>query len=359
MKVMICHSGALSVAVGHALRKALRQLFPYGEPFMSDEDIEPGTLWHERLSGVLYGTSAALICLTRSNVGAPWLHYEAGAVATTLRDNTRVVPILIDVLQSDVKGPMMHFQAVPLKKEHLLKLVHTLNELAEPHKRLPREWLGDLFERIWSSLHEELQRAGETYGSGEHETLTKEEEMYLRILDLLQNRLPSPTATILATPSQPAYGLTGQPPTNYASPSYPPQGVPPPGYPPSSYPPAGYPPSSYPPGPDYQPEQPPGSPYSASSYKGAPPAQPPTAQESQPQSYAARQMIWVRAQDADERERLQESLRAAGIPSFNVRLEGDAVSVSWHNTSEGPAAETLAATLEGQGFKVAAIGQRD
>ena len=53
MKVMICHSGALSVAVAHAVRTTLRQLFPYGEPFMSDEDIEPGTLWHQSLSNVL------------------------------------------------------------------------------------------------------------------------------------------------------------------------------------------------------------------------------------------------------------------------------------------------------------------
>ena len=35
----------------------------------------------------------------------------------------------------------MHFQAVTLKKEQMLRLVHTLNELAEEPKRMPRAWL--------------------------------------------------------------------------------------------------------------------------------------------------------------------------------------------------------------------------
>ena len=349
MKVMICHSGALSVAVAHALRKSLRQLFPYGEPFMSDEDIEPGTLWHERLSSVLGGTSAALICLTRSNVSAPWLHYEAGAVATTLRDNTRVVPILIDVLQSDVKGPMMHFQAVPLKKEHMLRLVHTLNELADEPRRMPREWLGDAFERLWPPLDQELQRACEQYGSGEREPPTKEQEMYLRILDLLQNRLPSPTTLAAPSPSQSGYASTvyqTPPPPSQAYPSY--------GYPPPSSPPAGSPPSGYP-SEDYPPAPPPR--YGGSSYKGAPAGSTPSAPECEPEPHIVRQMIWVQAGDADERERLQESLKAAGLPSFNFRPEGDAVAVSWHKTSEVPPADVVAATLEQKGFKVAAIGQ--
>lgn len=355
MKVMICHSGALSVAVGHALRKALRLLFPYGEPFMSDEDIEPGTLWHQGLSCVLSGTSAALICLTRSNVGAPWLHYEAGAVATTLGDNARVVPILIDVLQSDVKGPMMHFQAVPVKKEHMLRLVHTLNELSEEQRRMPREWLGDQFEQLWPSLDAEIQRACQTYESSARETPTKEQELYLRILDLLQNRLPSPTATVVVAPSPPGYGSGYPQPSGYSAPSYPPPSYPPQGGAPQSTYPSSYPPSSYaPPSPGYPTDEP-ESKYG--SYKGPSPAQPPTAPEPPPPPQPVRQMIWVQAKDADERARLQESLKAAGVSSFNFRQEGDAVGVSWHKTSDGPTAESLAATLEEHGFRVAAIGQ--
>jgi hypothetical protein len=68
-------------------------------------------------------------------------------------------------------------------------------------------------------------------------------------------------------------------------------------------------------------------------------------------------MIWVQARDADERTRLEESVRAAGIQSFNSRQEGDVVGVSWQKIPEVPAADAVAATLKEQGFKVAAIGQ--
>jgi hypothetical protein len=353
MKVIICHSGALSVAVAHAVRKALRRLFPHGEPFMSDQDIEPGAIWHQRLSSVLCGTSAAIICLTRNNVSAPWLHYEAGAVATTLGDKARVVPILIDLHQAEVKGPLMHFQSLTLKQEDMLRLVHTLDDLSDPPRQLPRAWLEDLFTHLWPGLQRELDRACKDYGGGEREPVSREQEMFRTIVELLQSRVPgaSPGPSVQPPPS-------GYPTPGYGQPSYPQPRQQPPSYqqPPAYPPPPSYPtPSSgYPPSDDYPDDRPRQQPYGEKGY-------PPTPSPSQPQPPAepsmVRQVIWVQARDTDPPGRLEDALKAVGIASPGLRHEGDAVAVSWLKTDDSLAAEDVAAALEKNGFKVAAIGE--
>jgi hypothetical protein len=78
---------------------------------MSSEDIEAGTRWGSHVTTELSVTRFGIICLTPENQTAPWLLFEAGALAKTI-ENTYVVPYLIDLELAEIQhGPLNQFQA--------------------------------------------------------------------------------------------------------------------------------------------------------------------------------------------------------------------------------------------------------
>ena len=83
MKVFISWSGTASRDCALALKKAIQSVFNGVEPWMSAEDIKPGQQWFTELMNVLGETRFAIVCLTRSNMRAPWVMFEAGAVSAT------------------------------------------------------------------------------------------------------------------------------------------------------------------------------------------------------------------------------------------------------------------------------------
>ena len=48
---------------------------------MSSEDISAGVRWQYLISEALEGSSVGILCVTRENQSAPWLNFEAGAIA--------------------------------------------------------------------------------------------------------------------------------------------------------------------------------------------------------------------------------------------------------------------------------------
>ena len=63
---------------------------------MSDDEIRSGARWSDVLAKSLDETNYGIICVTRENQHAPWLVFEAGALAKRL-DSGRVVPLCIDL----------------------------------------------------------------------------------------------------------------------------------------------------------------------------------------------------------------------------------------------------------------------
>jgi hypothetical protein len=48
---------------------------------MSDEDIDSGARWNDSIAKSLDDTHFGIVCATRENQHAPWLIFEAGALA--------------------------------------------------------------------------------------------------------------------------------------------------------------------------------------------------------------------------------------------------------------------------------------
>lgn len=130
MKLFISWSGKLSRSIGKALKHWLcKSVFP-GEDldvFISDEDIDAGSDWLSVIKSELQHSNCAIIVLTKDNVQAPWLNFEAGSVAMS-NEERRAIPLLIDVSSDEIHTPLKHYQAIVISETGIKKLIQDLKE---------------------------------------------------------------------------------------------------------------------------------------------------------------------------------------------------------------------------------------
>jgi hypothetical protein len=146
MKVFISWSGSRSKKVALIFRDWLPSVIQSLEPFVSSEDIDKGSRWNTEIAQELKESTFGIICVTKDNLSAPWLNFEAGALSKTIENNF-VAPFLFDVKPSELKGlPISQFQATSFSKEDLRRLMGTLN--AAVNNLLPETRLLSTFD-IW------------------------------------------------------------------------------------------------------------------------------------------------------------------------------------------------------------------
>lgn len=154
MKVFLSWSGVRSHKVALVLRDWLPSVIQEIEPYVSSEDIDKGARWSTDIAKELEDSTFGILCVTRENIDAPWLIFEAGALSKTM-DKSFVSPFLFDIKRSEVDGPILQFQSTIFEKEDLQKLVNTLNKACEK-ERLSPERLNKAFEVWYPTLEEEL-----------------------------------------------------------------------------------------------------------------------------------------------------------------------------------------------------------
>ena len=157
MKVFISWSGELSKKVAELLNEWIPSVLQNVEPWISTEDIEKGEIWFGAITDKMADVSVGIICLTRDNMNAPWILFEAGALSKGLTKN-RVCTLLIDLEANDLKPPLGQFNATRASKEEMAKLLKTIN-CSAPDKEKP---LDDLrvqaaVERWWPEFYEKLK----------------------------------------------------------------------------------------------------------------------------------------------------------------------------------------------------------
>jgi hypothetical protein len=154
MKVFISWSGPRSHAAALKLRDWLQDVLQYSNPFVSSEDIAKGRRWLPEILGELKETGFGIICLTRENMAAPWVLFEAGALGARYTEG-RVSCLLVGMSNAEVEAPLGQFQNTPNEKEEVFKLVASINSNAEG-QALPDERLRRAFDTHWPRLEEAL-----------------------------------------------------------------------------------------------------------------------------------------------------------------------------------------------------------
>ncbi len=155
MKVFISWSGTLSHEIALIFKKWLRTVIQEIDSYVSSEDIDKGARWSQDIAKELEGSSYGVLCVTRENLNAPWLNFEAGALSKSM-DKSRVCPFLFDLKRSDVGGPILQFQSAIFEKGDIHKLVVSLYNHAE-HSDLTAQELDEAFDRCWPDLKEKLE----------------------------------------------------------------------------------------------------------------------------------------------------------------------------------------------------------
>lgn len=171
MKVFISWSGTTSHKVGLVFREWLPSVIQSIEPYVSSEDIDKGARWSTDIAKELEDSTFGILCVTRENIEAPWLSFEAGALSKTM-DKTYVSPFLFDIKRSEVNGPILQFQSTIFQKDDIKKLVNTLN-MANSEGCIAEERLSKAFEVWYPTLEEELNKLKE---KSEEEVREEDEE---------------------------------------------------------------------------------------------------------------------------------------------------------------------------------------
>ncbi|WP_285946493.1 toll/interleukin-1 receptor domain-containing protein [Thomasclavelia cocleata] len=152
MKIFISWSGSTSKKIAETLKKWLPCFIQSIEVFFSPEDIEKGDNWEYKISGELSNCKFGIICLTPDNVSAPWINFEAGAIAKSL--DSRVATLMININPSDIKGPLSRYQATKIDHDDFYQLVKNINDASENH--INEDILKNTFDSLWEKMLEEI-----------------------------------------------------------------------------------------------------------------------------------------------------------------------------------------------------------
>jgi hypothetical protein len=131
-------------------------MFQAVHPWVSSEGVRAGSRWAVELAKVLDGSNFGLLCVTRENMAAPWLLFEAGALSKSL-DYGKVIPYLIDLTPADLTGPLSQFQAVTANREGTWKLVQAISA-SDPADRRSDHFLSSVFDLTWPRLQPDLEQ---------------------------------------------------------------------------------------------------------------------------------------------------------------------------------------------------------
>jgi hypothetical protein len=154
MKAFISWSGSQSKELGEAIRDWIPLVLQAVTPYFTPSDIEKGTRWSNDVSKELEASSVGILCITRENIRAPWILFEAGALSKSI-DKSHVCPILFGVSPADIEGPLKQFQCTAFDKGDMKQLLATINGRLQDGKLAPKT-LEAVFDKWWPDLSDKI-----------------------------------------------------------------------------------------------------------------------------------------------------------------------------------------------------------
>ncbi|MEM1097104.1 MAG: hypothetical protein AAGJ10_21115 [Bacteroidota bacterium] len=187
MKVFISWSGPLSRSIAVLLRRMMSRVIQATEPFVSKE-IEKGARWFQVISEELSAAEFGIIIITRENLTAPWVMFEAGALAKAM-DTGAVTPLLIDVSPSELVGPLVQFQATEIQLDDMQRLFHEINsKLSKPLANpVLTDLLSESYDQFLAAV-EEAKSANRTTDQTSHLPSRSDRELLEELLELTRNQ---------------------------------------------------------------------------------------------------------------------------------------------------------------------------
>ncbi|MCC6598157.1 MAG: TIR domain-containing protein [Alphaproteobacteria bacterium] len=181
MKVFLSWSGDKSHKVALVFRDWLPSVIQSIVPYVSSEDIDKGARWSSDIAQELEDSTFGILCVTKENLTAPWLNFEAGALSKTM-DKSLVCPFLFNIKRSEVEGPVLQFQSTIFEKEDIKKLLQALNTASNPNG-LSDEKLSEAFEVWYPRLEEKLKSVTDVPDDSEDQFIPANIDSYSHIFE--------------------------------------------------------------------------------------------------------------------------------------------------------------------------------
>jgi hypothetical protein len=185
LKIFISWSGNKSNLVAAVLRDWLPAVIQAARPYFSPEDIAKGARWSSEVAAELQESKVGLLCVTAENLTAPWLMFEAGALAKSL-DKTCVIPLLVDTDPSALTGPLAQFQAARIDKDEMRRVMSVLNEQLGASS-LSKAVLDSVFEKWWPDLEKRITEINAAPGGKKSAPQRTERELLEEVLVLVRD----------------------------------------------------------------------------------------------------------------------------------------------------------------------------
>jgi TIR domain-containing protein len=158
--VFISWSGSSSKKAAEILYNWLPVALQTIKPFLSSESLKKGGRWQTDLTAELAKESFGIVCLTPTNLTAPWILFEAGALSKSLGDG-QVAPFLLGVKPSDLPPPLTQFNAVFAERDEFKRLLKAINDRV-PEEAVDQARIDKAVDGLWPAIEKELKDAEET-----------------------------------------------------------------------------------------------------------------------------------------------------------------------------------------------------
>lgn len=160
-KIFISWSGInskeIAVALKHSLEQEVFGAFPPADLqcFVSEEDIASGTDWWNKINSELKSCKMGIVCITKENLNAPWLYYEAGAMVT---ESIQVIPLLIGCDFSALTNtPLNGKQAIDFyDSKRFFKMIQDIRSTMD-YNFIPKKALDSVSETAYTDLRNVLE----------------------------------------------------------------------------------------------------------------------------------------------------------------------------------------------------------
>lgn len=181
-KVFISWGGDLSKKLANEIKTWLPNVLQSVKPYFTPEDIQKGARWEQEISKELESSNVGILCLTNDNINRPWIIFEAGALSKNV-GKANVCPILFNIENTAIEGPLSCFQSTKFEKEEIKKLVKTINMTAGDLK-LEETNLNAIFEKWWPDLETNINRIISEHKQKRQSPRRSDRELIEEILEL-------------------------------------------------------------------------------------------------------------------------------------------------------------------------------
>lgn len=201
MRVFASWSGADSREAAELMKDWLPNVVQEVDVWVSSQDISKGEKWSDSLWASLTEHQFGLLFVTKTNFASPWILFEAGALAKTVK--SFVIPVLCNVDRIDLSSsPLNQFQNAIFEKEEIYRVVEAISRVSD--RPIPLERLRANFEKWWPDLEESFAKIKfkdnvehkQTGAKADSERLSKIESALESVMGTLNklNRDSSPPA---------------------------------------------------------------------------------------------------------------------------------------------------------------------